>query len=473
MSSELGSGLVTAAPSASRHEWPSSLLGRRELAVAALGAWLVLGVGLTDGGYFGRSTTAMTVAFAAIGGLGLVIAPARPITPAGITTGLAMTGLLVWVALSALWARPGADVWFETRRCLLYATALWALLIVVDAPRTRSLLVGLVCGIGGVAVVALGMRASAGAPVDPYYGSLLSQPVDYPNALGVLMAIGFVLTLGLLVREQRAGQLTRARCGAALATVLLLALALTASRGAAAALAAGLLAGVVLAPRGSRAVLTATGVLTVSVALVGWQSVTQLRAEGPTLALVATAVALVGAGIPTVITRLSRRGLALIVAALVALASITATLDPPSLTSSYRSAYWRAAAAETREHPVLGSGAGSYSLVWLDHRTVEATVRDAHSLYAETLAELGPVGVALVLALLCTPLAVGARRPRTDVNAATTAAFLVFVLHAGIDWDWEMPVVTLTALGCAAALLSRHRTLKPLSPSTKEVGACR
>jgi hypothetical protein len=31
----------------------------------------------------------------------------------------------------------------------------------------------------------------------------------------------------------------------------------------------------------------------------------------------------------------------------------------------------------------------------------------------------------------------------------------VFAVHAGLDWDWEMPVVTLTALGCAGVALGR------------------
>ena len=49
--------------------------------------------------------------------------------------------------------------------------------------------------------------------------------------------------------------------------------------------------------------------------------------------------------------------------------------------------------------------------------------------------------------------------------ATAGAGFAVFALHAGIDWDWEMPVVTLVALGCGGTVLavgceptSRRRT---------------
>jgi O-antigen ligase len=91
-------------------------------------------------------------------------------------------------------------------------------------------------------------------------------------------------------------------------------------------------------------------------------------------------------------------------------------------------------------------------------------VRDAHSLYLETLAEIGPLGLLLVLAVLGMPL-VAARRSRRGLATATLpAAYVAFLLHAGIDWDWEMPIVMLAGLACAAALLlaSRNRELAPV-----------
>jgi hypothetical protein len=42
------------------------------------------------------------------------------------------------------------------------------------------------------------------------------------------------------------------------------------------------------------------------------------------------------------------------------------------------------------------------------------------------------------------------------VTTVAGAAYLAFLVHAGIDWDWE-PAVTLAALGCAAALLVVQR----------------
>jgi len=79
-------------------------------------------------------------------------------------------------------------------------------------------------------------------------------------------------------------------------------------------------------------------------------------------------------------------------------------------------------------------------------------VRDAHSLYLETAAELGLVGL-LALALFLGGIAAAARRgPPTLV-----AVLVAFALHAGLDWDWELPALTLTALLVAAKLLAEEQ----------------
>jgi hypothetical protein len=84
-------------------------------------------------------------------------------------------------------------------------------------------------------------------------------------------------------------------------------------------------------------------------------------------------------------------------------------------------------------------------------------VRDAHSLYLETLAELGPVGLLLLLCALATPLAaIGAAR-RLPLAGAALGAYVAFLVHAGIDWDWELTAVTLAALTCGIALLLAAR----------------
>src|SRR5439155_7084085 len=132
-----------------------------------------------------------------------------------------------------------------------------------------------------------------------------------------------------------------------------------------------------------------------------------------------------------------------------------------SLSGSNRSEYWRVAWREVKDHPWLGGGAGSFQRFWLRHRRLGLPVLDAHSLYLETLAELGPVGLALLLGALVTPLvAVGAAR-RHPLTSAAFGAYLAFLVHAGIDWDWEMPAVTLAGLVCAVAFLLAARGAGP------------
>ena len=169
----------------------------------------------------------------------------------------------------------------------------------------------------------------------------------------------------------------------------------------------------------------------------------------PTM-IAAVAAAALGAALPTP----GRRGACALACGLAIAGATAAAVHPPSTTSSFRSAYWRAALAEVRERPLLGSGAGSFYLTWREHRAVDTEVRDAHSLYLETLSELGPVGLVLVLVLVVLPLAVAVGRRGDAVDAAAAAGFAVFAVHAGLDWDWEMPVVTLVALGCGGIVLA-------------------
>src|SRR5215218_2314165 len=67
-----------------------------------------------------------------------------------------------------------------------------------------------------------------------------------------------------------------------------------------------------------------------------------------------------------------------------------------TFTGSYRVDLWRVALDDYADHPVVGSGSGSYEHYWNEHRPFAHQVRDAHSLYLEVLAELGPIGLALL-----------------------------------------------------------------------------
>jgi hypothetical protein len=104
-----------------------------------------------------------------------------------------------------------------------------------------------------------------------------------------------------------------------------------------------------------------------------------------------------------------------------------------------------------------GAGAGTYELLWARDRPEPGTVTDAHSLYAEVLGELGVVGLVLVVAPLLLILGTAAARSRgrdRSVYAAVLAAGVAWAFHAGIDWDWEMPAVTLWLFAAGGLVLA-------------------
>ena len=88
---------------------------------------------------------------------------------------------------------------------------------------------------------------------------------------------------------------------------------------------------------------------------------------------------------------------------------------------------WNVALAGFRGDRFKGLGAGTYENLWNQRRPVRFAIRDAHSLYIEVLAELGTVGIILLvipLAMIVFALARGlwGRRDRYVYAALLSAA---------------------------------------------------
>lgn len=128
---------------------------------------------------------------------------------------------------------------------------------------------------------------------------------------------------------------------------------------------------------------------------------------------------------------------------------------------------WQVALDAFSEEKAVGQGAGGFELIWARERPVAGKVVDAHSLYIEVLAELGVVGLVLLLLALGAILAGLAARIRgreRSVYAALFAAVAAWMARAGVDWDWEMPAVTLwvfAAGGLGLAASARERRIAP------------
>jgi O-antigen ligase len=114
--------------------------------------------------------------------------------------------------------------------------------------------------------------------------------------------------------------------------------------------------------------------------------------------------------------------------------------------------FWTAAVHEFESSWFHGRGAGSFANWWNQHASFTYTVRNAHSLYLETLGELGIVGFALLVGALGAGVAIGVRRLRRargyerTATAALLGVLAAYLLAAGIDWMWELTAITLVGV---------------------------
>ncbi len=120
---------------------------------------------------------------------------------------------------------------------------------------------------------------------------------------------------------------------------------------------------------------------------------------------------------------------------------------------------WRVAWHRFNARPVLGQGAGTFENTW-DRYRLDGNyfVVNAHSLYLENLDELGVLGLVLLVAVFALFFVVTlarARGPDRPVYAAAFAVMLAWAIHAGVDWDWQMPVVTIVFFSLGGFVLAR------------------
>lgn len=504
---------------------------------AALPALLTLYLSFNSGGFFPDATGFAVVGISLVLVVRITLAerPFAGISGPVLVAGGALTLLATWTLLSALWSGSPARALLEFDRTLLYLLVLvtMATLPVTGARlewalRAFAAAVTLVCLAGLTSRLLPDVLATEPSALV----ERLSYPVSYWNALGLLAAAGAVACLHLTSgpRQPRAVRALSAAAIPLLAATLLL----TFSRGAIVAAILGVLAYVVLGRPWGLLGAALAAAPTTALALVAAYGAELLSSETPTapaaivqgheLAPVLLACAF-GAGLvrwaltplDDLIERRSDRGAAARAgvtrgarlaagAAIVALALVTLllALDVPdrverqyarfvegdslatvetrdrlmSAGNNGRLDHWKVAVDAFRAAPVRGQGAGTYQVLWARDREVDVNVVDGHSLYLESLAELGVVGLALLTIALLTlvaALAVRARGPDRSLYAAVLAAGLAWAVHAGVDWHWEMPAVTawVFALGglAIAAPSGGPRRARGPAPLTRIVAA--
>jgi len=496
-------------------------LKQGRILVGILAFVAVTAVAAASGGYFPTTWNWATLAFAWAAALALALRGREAWGRKETLLLVALLALAGWTALSTLWSLDATQSVLEAQRALAYLAAGLALVALVRRGEHPAVLGGVWAGIVAISTYALATRLFPDrlGYYDPTAGYRLSTPLGYWNALGIFAVIGILLALGFLAESKRLP--LNALAGGSL-VVLSLALYFTYSRGSYAALALGLAAMFALSPRRGMlaAKLLAVGPAVAVAVMVASRSHTLTRRvvnaaaaahDGHRLALAALLLVVLAGGMAVVgellfrqisLPRRERRvGLAL--AALLVAAAVTVALvhaggpvtavhrayhsftGPPvsvqpggslnkrlfSLSSNGRLDLWRVARDEFEAAPVAGKGAGSFTLYWPQHRPYNGQVLDAHNLYVETAAELGLVGLALLLVAFAAPLSAARELRRLPLGAAALSVWIAFLFHAGVDWDWEMPAVTLTALIVAAAPLSALRSDRPDTGSRLRLGA--
>jgi hypothetical protein len=422
--------------------------------VAVLPAAVVAGLALESGGYFPRAWVWSSVALLWLAALVLVAGGRVALDRSGALYIGAAAALSIWTLVSVTWSITHGESVLDARRDIVYVGG--ALAVVVAGARVA----------GGILVAAtlttlIGLvRYLVSGPVDRAEGHLLSWPVGYANAFAALAAIALPIALAGAALERR----LELRAAAAASIPLFLSVfVLGSSRGGAVAAVVGL-AGLGALDVRRRALATAAlrlapaAVLALGVCvaanLTGATTHLGLRralvavglaaaASAAVLAVRRRAVAAPGRALP-------RR--AAVVAAVVGIV-LALVVSVAGGAGAERDAYWRVARHVVAVHPALGAGAGSFGPEWFAQGPVDryGGALDAHNLYLETLAELGPGGLLLLLLFLAVPLT----RFRTDAVAAS--AYIAFLVHALLDWDWEMPAVTLAAVLLGGSLLLPQR----------------
>jgi hypothetical protein len=330
----------------------------------------------------------------------------------------------------------------------------------------------------------------------------LNYPLNYWNGLAALIGMGIPLTL---VVAAQARTLAARALAAAAVPALALAAVFTLSRGGIAAAAVGLIAFLALYPRrlailptlllvGAGSAILIAGAIQREALVDGMHTptasaqgnemlaVTLVVCAGMALAQMAIGLAArYGVGPRPTLSRHATTALLGVTAAAALVVGLGAGVSGElsdrweefkepggsaaglqrleSAQGNFRYQVWQSALDANATDPIIGIGPGTFEYWWAQNREVETFVRDGHSLYLETLAEVGIVGLALLLGLIGTVLAVGSRgafkgsEERRAMLAAATAACAVLALAATIDWVWELPVLPVAFLLLAAAIL--------------------
>ncbi len=469
-------------------------------AVAALVA-VALALSPLWSGYYNFGSWAPLALAAVV--LLVVVALGEPpqFTRYGLSAGGALAVLLSLSAASMLWAESKENAWTDSNQLALYAV-IFAIGLLAVRNRRSARTIALILGapaLAASAVIVATMLTGHGQGL--FLAGRLNSPLGYINGTAGLMVIGIWPWIALA--ETAARRMVRAGALAGAALIAGTAV-LTQSR---AIVPAVLLASILVllaAPSRTRRALHLI-VIGVAVGIGLHWTLDVYRSSGPTQSLPLTDEVLGKAGLSIIVgavfagaaklglTAISARvapkarelivrrvGQALIVATVVVVgAGLVAGYSTISTqyktfvnnrvnqaapdrfldASGYRYDLWRVAVREFTRHPLGGLGAGNYDTEYYLLRHTPEAVVVPHSLELQMAAELG-IGGLLALLIFCgTILSAGFARRRTLastdplIKIAALGMFTAWLTGTSVDWLYNFPGLTGTALLAAAMLV--------------------
>jgi hypothetical protein len=496
---------------------PLHLLGLAALMLLAPAALIYLS--FNAGGFFPSAPGFVAIVFA----LALILRSTladRPFEGFSWTLAIPLGGLVLyaaWQLASTLWSHATALGLDAFDRTLLYVLAFALFGSVRYTPeRMRWLLRALVAGMAAVCLIGLISRVlpHTWPTASSFYNGRLNYPLTYWNAEGMLATT--TLILGFHLSADRKEHWSVRILAAALLPGIAATLLLTFSRGAIGVAVIGLLAYCVL----TRLHTLPTALLAIApptaIALHSAWDATLLASTKPTSAAavvqgrhvaIVVGACMLGAGLlrgvslfidpalenlplvrnpPRRAVRIGTGAAAAIAVVAVALvlggagfahrqydkfvhantgAHTTHTRDRlADVTNNGRLPLWKTAVRIYHTQELRGTGAGTFQLYYFRYRTKHELVVDTHSLYLQSLAELGIVGFVLILIVIIGILAgLGARirGPDRALYAALFAATLAWAIHQAFDWDWQMPAITVGVFMLAGLALARPADGRP------------
>ncbi|HNA24336.1 MAG TPA: O-antigen ligase family protein [Solirubrobacterales bacterium] len=484
------------------------------IAVWLLGFGAVFYLSMQGGGYdlLVRNQVGIAIWWVAVVGVVVGALPVRrPNRLVLVALGL-LLGFAIWTGLSLFWTESQERTANELSRMVVYV-GIFALALLIRGTRgTRQMVAAVGAAIALVGLIALASRlqpdliGETGPPVRFLVGAetRLSYPINYWNGLAALIAVGIPLLLYMAVYAKP--MITRIAASGAL-PALILALYFTYSRTGTGAAVVGVLVFVIFANDRIKLIptllLTSLGgaaliqVATSKDALQSGLAGPLSRSEGDDMTILTIVVCLTVAvacgGINWILTERRRPGwlrpsrrmsqifvagglVAILLVAIVAggpsrisngIEEFKSTSTPSNQSNRLSSSsgngryqYWKSALDQMSTAPVGGTGSGTFEFWWSRNGDLPGFIRDTHSLYFQTLGELGVVGLLLLLGFVGVVLLGGAYRTVTTPSesrgqaAAALAGCGAFCLAAGFDWTWQIAAIPAAFLLLAAVLLA-------------------